>query len=56
MKNRTLGVGALLLVALLCSVSFVAGRRSAEFGKPVAHAAHEMNELDRLEMETAKHR
>ena len=56
MKNRTLGLCGLLLVALLCSVSFVAGRRSAEFGKPVAHAAHEMNELDRLEMETAKHR
>jgi len=56
MKNRTLGVGALLLAVALCCVSYVAGRRSAEFGKPMAHAAHEMNELDRLEMETAKHR
>lgn len=56
MKNRTFGVGALLVVVLLCFVSFVAGRRSAYFGRPVAHAAHEMNELDRLEMETAKRR
>jgi hypothetical protein len=56
MKNRTLGVGALLLVVLLCFVSFVAGQRSTDFGRPVAHAVHEMNELDRLEMETAKRR
>jgi hypothetical protein len=54
MRNRTFGVGALLLVVLLCFVSYVAGRRSADFGRPVVRAAHEMNELDRLEMETAK--
>jgi hypothetical protein len=59
MKNRILGFKALLLlggVLSLCSASFIVGRRSVETNKPVAHVTHEMNELDRLQLETAKQR
>jgi len=48
----------LLLVGLscLCCVFFVLGRYSVDLGKPNAHATHEMNELDRLQQETATQR
>jgi hypothetical protein len=53
MKNRIAGVGALLLVFFLCGVSFVMGRQSVGSRKVVSHAVREMNELDRLQMETS---
>ena len=52
------GRSLLLLVSgilCLCSLSFVLGRRSVEMGSRAVHVAHEMNELDRLQLETAKH-
>ena len=49
-------IEAFLLVLFLCCVSFVMGRSSTEIGKPAVHAAQQMNELDRLQLETAPHR
>jgi hypothetical protein len=40
-----------LLVLFLCCVSFVMGRSSTEIGRPAVHA-QQMNELDRLQLET----
>jgi hypothetical protein len=44
---------AFLLVLFLCCVSFVVGRSSTEIGKPAVRASRQMNELDRLQLETA---
>ena len=49
-------IGALLLVLSLCCVSYVMGRSSTEIGKPRVQAAKQMNELDRLQLETAHQR
>jgi len=46
-------IEAVLLALFLCCVSFVMGRSSTEIRKPTAHAAQQMNELDRLQLETA---
>jgi hypothetical protein len=60
MKNRVSGFNAFLLlggVLSLCCMSFIVGRHSVEAAvRPAAHATHEMNELDRLQLETAKQR
>ncbi|MBV8630579.1 MAG: hypothetical protein JOZ83_06610 [Silvibacterium sp.] len=39
-------------VVSLCGMSFEVGRVSAEVKRPALHAIEQMNELDRLEMET----
>jgi hypothetical protein len=51
--NSISKVEALLLVLFLCCVSFVVGRSSTDFRKPTVRASQQMNELDRLELETA---
>ena len=51
--NSISKVEALLLVLFLCCVSFVVGRSSTDFGKPTVRVSQQMNELDRLERETA---
>ena len=59
MKNRISRIEIFLLLAgilCLCSVSFVAGRNSWRMGAHVAQSRHEMNELDRLQQETASQR
>ena len=59
MKNRVSGFRAILVlggVLSLCCMSFIVGRHSVDMNKPVAHATHEMNELDRLQQETANQR
>ena len=48
-------IEAFLLVLFLCCVSFVMGRSSTEIGKPAVRSSQPMNELDRLQLETAKH-
>jgi hypothetical protein len=56
MKNRVSGYKAILLlggVLSLCCMSFVGGRHSAAAVMPASHATHQMNELDRLQLETA---
>ncbi len=54
MKIRVFSkIGTLLLVLFLCSVSFVVGRRSMKAGKSTVRLQHQMNELDRLQLETA---
>lgn len=52
--SRTSSVLLLAGILCLCCVSFVLGRRSAWTGGRVVYATHEMNELDRLQSETAK--
>ena len=55
MKNGISALKAFLLlggVISLCGMSFEVGRHSAEANKPALRATHDMNELDRLEMET----
>lgn len=57
MKKRISALKAFLLlggVISLCGMSFEVGRHSAEANKPALRANHEMNELDRLEMETTQ--
>ncbi|QNI30423.1 hypothetical protein H7849_14765 [Alloacidobacterium dinghuense] len=57
MKNRSSRLRTFLLlggVLYLCGLSFIVGRSSAEIGKPTVHMTHQMNELDRLQQETAK--
>ena len=59
MKDRIAPLKAFLLlggVLYLCGLSFVIGRSSAGIGKPAVHATYEMNELDRLQQETAHQR
>ena len=59
MKNRISRIEIFLLLAgilCLCSVSFVAGRNSWRMGMHVAQSRHGMNELDRLQQETASQR
>ena len=51
--NSISKVEALLLALFLCCVSFVVGRSSMDVGKPTVRASQQMNELDRLELETA---
>ena len=46
-------IGAFLLVLSLCCVSFVMGRSSTTIGKTKVQASQQMNELDRLQLETA---
>ena len=46
-------IGVFLLVLVLCGVSFVVGHSATGIGKPTAHATKQMNELDRLQLETA---
>jgi hypothetical protein len=41
-------------ILCLCCVSFILGRRSIEIERRTVRVAHEMNELDRLQLETAK--
>jgi hypothetical protein len=43
-------------VLCLCCLFFAVGRRSGESRRPVWHATHEMNELDRLQQQTASQR
>lgn len=59
MKNRASHLKTFLLlggVLYLCGLSFVIGRSSAETRKTTVHVTHEMNELDRLQQETAHRR
>jgi len=59
MKNRVSHLKTFLLlggVLYLCGLSFVIGRSSAEVRKPAVRVTHEMNELDRLQQETAHQR
>ena len=59
MKNRASYLKTFLLlggVLYLCGLSFVVGRSSAQVAKPAVHVTHEMNELDRLQQETAHQR
>jgi hypothetical protein len=51
--GRISKIEAFLLALFLCCVSFVMGRSSMEIGKPTVRAAQQMNELDRLQLETA---
>jgi|HubBroStandDraft_5_1064220.scaffolds.fasta_scaffold590522_2 hypothetical protein len=51
--GRISKIEAFLLVLFLYCVSFVMGRSSMEIGKPAMRAAQQMNELDRLQLETA---
>lgn len=44
MRSLLLG----LIIFVLCSLSFPAGRRTPAFGHFAVHATHEANELDDL--------
>lgn len=42
-----------LLIAILCSLSFLAARRTTAEERFAAHVSHETNELDRLQPDIA---